>query len=385
MNRLQRCHNIDDLRQAARRRLPSPMFHYIDGAADDEATLRRNTSAFDDYVLLPRYLVDVSDIDTSRRVMGHDCALPLMLAPTGMSRLFHREGELAVARAAADAGIFYSLSTVATHSIEAVAAASNGPKLFQLYIFRDRGLNREFIERCRVAGYHGLVLTVDVPIAGNRERDLRTGMTLPPRFGLRGLLEMVGHPEWLWDTLTSPRLQLANVAERAERLGSNGTSIVQYINDQFDRAVDWEDAARMIAEWNGPFAIKGIMTAEDARRAVDAGATAIIVSNHGGRQLDGAPGALDCLREVLDAVGGEAEVILDGGIRRGTHVLKALGLGATACMTGRPYLYGLGAGGEAGVARALSLLTAEIERDMALLGCRGLDDLGSEYVRRLVC
>jgi L-lactate dehydrogenase (cytochrome) len=383
MTLLAGCHNIEDLRAVARRKLPAPMFHYIDGAADDETTLRRNTAAFDDVALVPRYLVDVGEIDTTTRVMGADVSLPLMLAPTGMSRLFHRDGELAVAAAAAEAGVFYALSTVATQSIEAVAGVNSGPKLFQLYILRDRGLNAEFIARCRDAGYQGLCLTVDVPIAGNRERDLRTGMSLPPRFGVRGIAELLAKPGWLWGHLTSPRLELANVADRAG-LAGGATTLARYINSQFDRTVTWEDAAQMIAQWGGPFAIKGILSGEDAIRAADAGATAVIVSNHGGRQLDGAPGTLDCLREVVDAVGDRVEVILDGGIRRGTHVLKALALGARACMVGRPYLYGLAAGGAPGVGRALDLLRAEIERDLALLGCRRVDEVHAGHVRRLV-
>jgi L-lactate dehydrogenase (cytochrome) len=383
MSALDRCHNIDDLRAAARRRLPAPMFHYIDGAADDEFTLRRNTSAFDDYVLVPRYLVDVSRIETDTQVLGAPSRLPLVLAPTGMSRLFHRDGERAVARAAAAAGIPYSLSTVGTCSIEEVAAANGGTKLFQLYILRDRALNAEFMARARESGFHALCLTVDVPVAGNRERDLRTGMSLPPRFGPRGVLDVLRSPAWLWDFLRSPPIELANVAHRAGIAGG-ATTLARYISEQFDPTVTWDDAARMIDDWGGPFAVKGILSADDARRAVDAGASAVIVSNHGGRQLDGAPGALDCLQEVLDAVGDRVEVILDGGVRRGTHVLKALALGARACMIGRPYLYGLGAGGEAGVRRALGLLAAELVRDMALLGCTRVSEIGPGHVRRRV-
>ncbi len=361
------------------------MFHYIDGGADDEGTLRRNTAAFDDYALLPRYLVDVQHIDTRCHVLGADLALPLVLAPTGMSRLFHHEGELAVARAAQRAGVYYSLSTVATQSIEAVAGVSAGPKLYQLYILRDRGLNSEFMARAREAGYTALCLTVDVPVAGNRERDLRTGMSLPPRLGVKGILDILTSPSWLWGFLRSPGFELANVAHRPEFKEQVGSSVAQYINDQFDATVTWDDAEQMIAEWNAPFAIKGILSAEDAKRAAQIGASAVIVSNHGGRQLDGAPGALDCLREIVDAVGDQVEVILDGGIRRGTHVLKALACGATACMAGRAYLYGLAAGGESGVSRALELLAAELQRDMALLGCCRLEDLDASFLRRAVC
>ncbi|MEO0424385.1 MAG: alpha-hydroxy acid oxidase [Pseudomonadota bacterium] len=382
---IQRCHNIADLRRRAQRRIPAPMFHYIDGGADDEGTMRRNTEAFDDFTLVPRYLVNVEQIDTRRRVLGADLALPLVLAPTGMSCLFHHEGELAVARAAARAGVYYSLSTVATKSIEDVAAVNDGPKMYQLYILRDRGLNREFMTRAREAGYTALCLTVDVPVAGNRERDLRTGMALPPSLGLKGIFDILTSPSWLWGFLRSPGFELANVAHRAEFKEQQGSSVAQYINDQFDPTVTWEDAEQMIAEWGGPFAIKGILSADDAKRAAQIGASAVIVSNHGGRQLDGAPGALDCLREVVDAVGDQVEVILDGGIRRGTHMLKALACGATACMAGRAYLYGLAAGGEAGVTRALDLMAAELQRDMALLGACTLDDVDASCLRRSVC
>ncbi|MEO0971972.1 MAG: alpha-hydroxy acid oxidase, partial [Pseudomonadota bacterium] len=231
-----------------------------------------------------------------------------------------------------------------------------------------------------------LCLTVDVPIAGNRERDLRTGMSLPPRLGVKGVLDILTSPAWLWGFLRSPGFELANLADREDLAQQSGSaSVAEYINSQFDSTVTWSDAEQMIADWGGPFAIKGIMSADDARRAADIGASAVIVSNHGGRQLDGAPGALDCLRDVVDAVGDRVEVILDGGIRRGTHLLKALACGATACMAGRAYLYGLGAGGEAGVSRALELLHAELRRDMALLGCCDVDAVDAQCVRRAVC
>lgn len=378
---LKRSHNVADLRRAARLRVPSPMFHYMDGGADDEITMRRNSRDFDHHELMPRYLVDVSSIDTSTTVMGQPVSMPLILAPTGMSRLFHHEGELAVARAAARAGTIYSLSTVATHTIEQVAAAAAGPKWFQIYVFKDRGLITEFIARCRDAQYHALCLTIDLPLTGNRERDLRTGMVIPPRFSLAGWLDFALHPLWSSNYLGSPPFTLANVAHRVSGPAGDMSTLVSYIASQFDRTIRWNDAAKMIEEWNGPFAIKGIMTAHDARRAVEIGANCIIVSNHGGRQLDHAPSPIDVLPEIVDAVGGRAEVVLDGGVRRGTDVLKALAYGARACMTGRCYLYGLGAGGEPGVDRALSLLKSELERDMALLGVRRVEEITREYVR----
>lgn len=379
---LKRCHNIADLRKAAASRVPAPMFHYMDGAADDEVTLGRNVSAFDELELLPRNLIDISHIDPTTTVLGQPVSMPLILAPTGMSRLFHWQGERAVSRAAARAGTIYSLSTVGTHSIEEVAAACHGPKWFQIYVFKDRGLITEFIARCRAAQYHALCLTIDLPLTGNRERDLRTGMMIPPKFTLSSWLDFVLHPIWSLCYVTSPPFSLANVAHRvASANRDNVQTLVSYIGEQFDRSVTWDDARLMIEQWNGPFAIKGILTADDAKRAVDIGATAIIVSNHGGRQLDHVPAPIDVLPEIVEAVAGRAEVIVDGGIRRGTDVLKALALGAQACMTGRCYLYGLGAGGEAGVDRALALLKSEIVRDMALLGCRNVKEITRNHVR----
>jgi L-lactate dehydrogenase (cytochrome) len=377
------CRNIADLRELARRRVPAPMFHYIDGAAEDEWTLRESTGAFDRWMLMPRTLVDVSALDTSVEVLGQRIALPFFCAPTGMSRLFHHEGELAVARAARAAGTMYSLSTMGSRSIEDVAAVSDGPKMYQIYVFKDRELCREFIARCKASGYHALCLTVDVPVPGNRERDLRTGMTIPPSITLRSAFNVARHPRWLWHYLTTPRLQLANVVHRISDGSRDVSTLASYIHRQFDRTVTWDDAAWMAREWGGPFLVKGVLTAEDARRAVAAGATAIAVSNHGGRQLDSTPAPVEVLSEIVDAVGDRAEVILDGGVRRGVHVLKALALGAKACMIGRAYLYGLGAGGEPGVARAIEILRTELERDMALLGVRRVSEITPEHIRRV--
>jgi L-lactate dehydrogenase (cytochrome) len=380
---LKRCQNIADLRRMAHWRVPAPMFHYMDGAAEDEITYRRNSSDFDHLEFLPRNLVDISEIDPSTTVMGQRIEFPVVLAPTGMSRLFHWEGERAVARAAGRAGTVYSLSTVGTHSIEEVAACNPGPKWFQIYVFKDRGLVSEFIQRCRAAQYHALCLTIDLPITGKRERDFRTGMTLPPTFTLRSWLDFVLHPVWSATHVTSAPFSLANVAHRVQTVDSdNVETLMSYIGSQFDRTVTWDDAAAMVQEWGGPFAVKGILTVDDAKRAVDIGATAIIVSNHGGRQLDHCPTPIDVLPEIVAAVGDRAEVILDGGVRRGTDVLKALALGARACMTGRCYLYGLGAGGEAGVDKALQILRDEIVRDMALLGTRNVKEITGSYVRR---
>ncbi|MCY3732015.1 MAG: alpha-hydroxy acid oxidase [Rhodospirillaceae bacterium] len=377
---LDRCYNIARLRERAARRLPAPMFHYIDGAAGDEWTMRQNTDAFDRYELVPRFLVDVSEIDLSTRVFGQTIDMPFFCAPTAMSRLFHHEGETAVARAANRAGTLYSLSSISTASIEEAAAATDGPKLFQIYVFKDRSLNHEFIQRCKASGYHALALTVDVPVAGNRERDLVTGMTVPPQLTLASLFNFAMHPRWVWNYFTNPPIELANVRDRIK---GDVTTLVSFFNDELDRTVSWDDAAWMIEEWGGPFAIKGILCAEDALRAAEVGASAVMVSNHGGRQLDTSPAPIEVLPEIVDAVGDRMEVILEGGVRRGVHVLKALALGATACSGGRPYLFGLGAGGEAGVDLALEILRSDIERDMRILGCRNVGEVDSSRIRRV--
>jgi L-lactate dehydrogenase (cytochrome) len=379
---LDKCFSIADLRTKAKKRIPAPVFHYMDGAAEDEVTLGQNRNAFSKYQIVPRVLRDVSKVDTSTSILGQASSLPLVLAPTGMSRLFHYRGEDAVSRAAANAGLIYSLSTMSTFSIEEVAAMTTGPKWFQIYVWRDRELLKSFIERCRDSGYKALCLTVDVPVFGQRERDMRTGVTIPPELTLRSMFDTLMRPQWLMQYLTSARMELANVRGHSS-VSNDAFVLAEYTNAQFDPSVDWDAAAWMIQQWQGDFAIKGIMSKTDALRAVDIGATAIIVSNHGGRQLDHAPGSFDVLAEIVDVVDGHAEVILDGGVRRGTDVIKALALGAKACMIGRSYLYGLGAGGEAGVDRALGLLGDEIRRNMALLGVTSVADIDASYLKRV--
>ncbi len=378
---LRHCHNVADFRLLAKKKLPAPIFHYMDGAADDELTLKRSTAAFDDYELIPNYLVDVEKIDMTTEILGQKIEWPVFLSPTGMSRLFHYKGEPVVARAAARAGTLYSLSTLATTSIEDVAASSDGPKMFQIYVLKDRGLNKEFIERCRAANFAALCLTVDVPVAGNRERDYYTGMTLPPRFTLGSMLSFAAHPAWTFHQLFSKKIDLANVSHRFAGGSGGTTSVIEYMNSQFDRTVTWDDAAKMIDMWGGPFAIKGILSVQDAKRAAEIGATAIMVSAHGGRQMDSVPAPIDQIGRIADAVGDRIEIILDGGVRRGSHVLKALAMGARACSIGRAYLFGLAAGGEAGVDRALSLLRAEVERGMILLGCKQIDQIDGSLIR----
>ena len=379
--RLSRCHNIADLRRMAKQRLPAPMFHYIDGGSDDEWSLRRNTSAFDDYELWPNYLRDISAIDLSTTLLGQKIAWPVFLAPTGMSRLFHHEAELAVARAAQKFGTFYTLSTLGTTRIEEIAAQGAGPWMFQIYILKDRGLTAEFVERCKAAKYHALCLTVDTALAGNRERDRVTGMVLPPRFSLKSVASFAAHPRWALHLLMNPDFRLANVVHRVGNLGT--VSVIDYVNGQFDRTVTWDDVARLVEQWGGPFVLKGIQSPADAKRAVDVGATAVMLSNHGGRQLDASPAPVDCVAPIRDAVGDKLELIVDGGVRRGTHVIKALALGANACSVGRPYLYGLAAGGQKGVEHALGLLRAELERSLALLGCRSIAEIGPDHIGRV--
>ena len=378
---LSRCNNINDLRSLAKRRLPRSMFHYIDGGADDEVTLRRNTDAFDDYEIQPRFLRPVDEIDTTVTLFGKKLDVPFFIAPTGMSRLFHHTKENAVARAAAKFGTAYSLSTLGTASLEEIAKETDGPKIFQIYILKDRELTREFVERCKAANYDVLCLTVDVPLAGNRERDKVTGMTMPPRFTMKSLFSFFTHLNWSFNLLLHPDFRLANVVHRVDALGKGAMGLIEYVNGQFDRTVTWDDAARLIQQWGGPFVIKGVLTAEDAKRAREIGATALMISNHGGRQMDGVPAAIDCLAPIRDAVGSDMELILDGGIRRGTHILKALALGADAVSIGKAYLYGLAAGGQKGVELALQILKDELERDMALMGCGTIQELSTEFVK----
>ncbi len=386
MGRFSRITNAMAFRELAKARLPAPMFHYIDGGGDDEWTLRRNTEAFFGYELVPHYLVDVSSIDMSTKLFGTTLDLPFFLSPTGMSRLFHHDKEPAVARAADNFGTMYSLSTLATTSIEDVAAIGTSPKMFQIYVFKDRELTRELIQRCKAAGYTSLCLTVDVPIAGNRERDTHTGMTMPPKFSLGSLASFALHPHWALNLLREPNFQIANVVQRIDALKNNTMSLIQYVNTQIDQSLNWDDAAWMIEEWGGPFAIKGLQSANDAKRAVEVGASAIMISNHGGRQLDGVPAPVDCIQPMRAAVGDALELIVDGGVRRGTHVLKALALGADACSFGRPYLYALAAGGQAGVERMLTLMQAELSRDMKMLGVTSIDEVKANgaYVQRLM-
>ncbi len=372
--RLKNCYKTEDFRQLAKRRLPSPIFDYIDGGADDEVTLRRNSDAFNACDLVPNVLAGVDSVDLSTEVLGQRLDFPLFMSPTAMQRLFHHDGERALAKAAENLGTMFSVSTIGTRSIEELGAFA-AAKLFQIYIHNDPALTTDLIARCKEAKYDALALTVDAIVAGNRERDYMSGMTTPPKLTPKSLLSFALHPEWSLNYVFREKFDLPNVSKFIN-VGSNvQSSIVDYINTQMKRSISWDDAAQMVEEWGGPFAIKGVMSVDDARRSVDAGASAIMVSNHGGRQLDGSRSPFDQLDAIVDAVGGQIEIILDGGVRRGTHVLKALAKGATACSGGRMYLYALAGAGSAGVERAMSLLKAEIERDMILMGCRSLSEL----------
>ena len=372
--RLKNCYKTEDFRQLAKRRLPSPIFDYIDGGADDEVTLRRNSESFDTCDLVPNVLAGVDSVDLSTEVLGQRLDFPVFMSPTAMQRLFHHDGERALAKAAENLGTMFSVSTIGTRSIEELGAFA-AAKLFQIYVHNDPALTTDLIARCKEAKYDALALTVDAIVAGNRERDYISGMTTPPKLTPKSLLSFALHPEWSLNYLFREKFDLPNVSKFIKAGSNVQYSIVDYINTQMKRSINWDDAAQMIEEWGGPFAIKGVMSVDDARRSVDAGASAIMISNHGGRQLDGSRSPFDQLDAIVDAVGGQIEIILDGGVRRGTHVLKALAKGATACSGGRLYLYALAAAGSAGVERALSLLKAEIERDMVLMGCRSITEL----------
>lgn len=378
--RLKNCYRTSDFRRLAKRRLPSPIFHYIDGGSDDEVTLRRNTDAFESWDLVPNVLAGISDVDLSTSVMGRKLDLPLFFSPTAMQRLFHHDGERALARAAEKFGTMFGVSTIGTRSIEELGAMTSAPKMFQIYVHNDPALTSDLIARCKEAKFDALALTVDTIVAGNRERDYITGMTTPPKLTPRSLLSFAMHPEWTFNYLLRERFDLPNVSRYVKAGSSVASSVVNYLNTEMKRSIDWGDVARMIEEWGGPFAIKGVMSVRDAQRAVDVGATAIMISNHGGRQLDGSRSPFDQLPAIADAVGGQIEIIVDGGIRRGTHVVKALAMGATACSGGRMYLYALAGAGTAGVERAIGLLRDEIRRDMMLMGCRSVAELNGSML-----
>jgi L-lactate dehydrogenase (cytochrome) len=372
---LRDCYNFDDFKKLAKKKLPSPIFHYIDGGSDDETTLNRNTDAFNECDLVPNVLTNVKEVDLSVEVLGKKIDFPLFLSPTAMHRLYHHDGEKASAKAAEKMGTMFSLSTMATTSIETIGNLTGGPKMFQLYIHKDRSLTENLIERCKRTGFHAMCLTVDTVVAGNRERDYRTGFSTPPRLTLKSLLSFAMHPNWSLNYLLRKKIELANVVHMTDKGTSIDKSVIQYINEQFDPSMEWKDAEYCVQKWGGPFALKGVMSVEDAKKAIDIGCSAIIISNHGGRQLDGSRAPFDQVKAISDAVGDKIEIILDGGIRRGTHVLKAIAAGAKACSIGKGLLFSLSAGGQEGVEKMLSNMREEIYRDMVLMGCKNIKEL----------
>lgn len=377
---LRDCHNAMDFEAAARRRLPRPLFDYIQGGADDETTIAANVAAFDRYALAPHYLRDIREIDMRRSVLGCDLEWPLILSPTGMSRMFHPDGERGVAIEAARAGIGYALSTMGSASLETIAEISAGPKIYQLYLLADDALNFAAIDRAKAAGYNALCLTVDTIVAGNRERDLRSGLTIPPKIGVTSLAQFLARPGWCFDYLRGGKFSMPNIAPPGSA-ATDISTLSAFFAGKMERHISWQRVERIAAYWGGPLAVKGLQTPEDVILAADHGATAVIVSNHGGRQLDGSAATIDLIADIADRAGDRIEMILDGGVRRGTHIVKALAMGARACMTGRPYVYALGAYGQPGVAQLLTILRAETERALALLGCASIDELGREHLR----
>lgn len=374
------CYNFDDFRKLAKKKLPAPIFHYIDGGADDEVTLNRNTEAFNECDLVPNILNSVGEPDLSTNLFGRKIDMPLFLSPTAMQSLYTPEGDKASARAAEKFGTMYSMSTMASFSIEEIANISSGPKLFQLYVHKDQSITDDLIDRCKRANFDGLCLTVDTLVAGNRERDHRTGFTTPPKLTLESLLSFAMRPEWVFKYLTNKKFELANIKNKTDKGTNIAKSVIDYINEQYDPAMNWKDAEYCVKRWNGPFALKGVMSVEDAKKAIDIGCTAIMISNHGGRQLDGSRSPFDQVKAISDAVGDKLEIILDGGIRRGTHVLKALAAGATACSFGKAFLFSLGAGGQRGVERLLDNMQKEIRRNMVLMGCKSIKDLDASKI-----
>jgi L-lactate dehydrogenase (cytochrome) len=378
--RVSDCHNFHDFRRLAKRRLPGPIFDYIDGAADDEVTYRRNVASFERCDLVPNVLRGVETVDMSVRVMGQKLAMPVYCSPTALQRLFHHRGERAVAAAAEKYGTMFGVSSLGTVSLEELRKAHKTPQVYQFYYHRDRGLNRAMMQRAKEAGVEVMMLTVDSITGGNRERDLRTGFSIPFRLTLAGMLQFAIKPMWGINYVTHEGFKLPQLDQHVD-MGGGTVSIGKYFTEMLDPSMNWNDVAEMVRLWNGQFCLKGIMSAEDARRAAEIGCTGIVLSNHGGRQLDGSRAAFDQLAEIVDAVGDRIDVIMDGGIQRGTHVLKALSVGAKAVGVGRFYLYPLAAAGQAGVERALGLMRSEIERGMKLMGCTTIDQLSRENLR----
>jgi L-lactate dehydrogenase (cytochrome) len=378
--RLSDCHNFHDFRRLARQRLPGPIFNYIDGAADDETTYRRNTASFESCDLLPSVLRGVGDIDMSVVVMGQKLSMPVYCSPTALQRLFHHDGERAVAAAADRFGTMFGVSSLGTISLEEARRISKAPQVYQFYFHKDRGLNREMMARAKQAGVEVMMLTVDSITGGNRERDKRTGFAIPFRLNLAGMAQFAVKPAWAINYFTHEKFRLPQLDTHVD-MGSGTMSISHYFTEMLDPAMNWDDVAEMVKIWGGHFCLKGIMTVEDAKKAIDIGCTGIVLSNHGGRQLDGSRSGFDQLAEIVAAVGDQIDVMMDGGVQRGTHVLKALSLGAKAVGVGRYYLFPLAAAGQAGVERALLQMRTEIERGMKLMCCASVSELSISNLR----
>ncbi|MEL6892398.1 MAG: alpha-hydroxy acid oxidase [Actinomycetota bacterium] len=378
--RLKRIASIEDYRRVAKRRLPGGVFDYIDGAAEDERTKQANADGFDALEWRPQILRDVSSIDTTTTLLGQPLSMPLVVAPTGYTRIAHSQGELAVARAAERAGVPYALSTMGTRSIEDVAGVSDGNKWFQVYMWRDRGLVRELIERSAAAGYTTLWLTVDTAVLGRRERDVRRGFELPPRIGPRTLIDGAVHPAWTIDFLRNDPIVFANLVNSSVPDGSEPIALAKKAKSQFDQSMSWDSVEWLRSIWDGPIALKGIQTVGDAKQAVALGVQGVGLSNHGGRQLDHAPIPIELVEPVRQEIQDQGEIICDGGVRRGGDIVKALALGADAVSIGRPYLYALGAAGELGVDHLLTYFREGLERTMALTGVRSLAEIDRSLV-----
>jgi L-lactate dehydrogenase (cytochrome) len=378
---LAKYYNIDDLRLLAKKRVPQAVFDYADGAAEDESTKENNRSAFQKWKFIPDVLTDVSEVDTHTKVLETDMPYPFALGPTAISYLFHHAGEPAVARAASKRNFPSTLSSIASTNIEDYAESSNGSVWFQMYVWKNREISHDFIKRCKASNYKAIMLTVDVPVGGKRERDLRSGMTVPPQLTLASIIDAAFHPNWWWNFIFGPKISFANVKERFTGKKQKLSNIMTYMNQQFDPTVTWEEAKEIASMWGGPFAIKGLMTPEDAEKAIEIGASAIVISNHGGRQLDSAAAPLDVLPEIAKRVNGRVEILIDGGIRRGSDIVKAIALGADACLIGRPWVYGLAAKGEEGVGIAIDVLASEVKRTLQLLGCKSIKDIKRKHIR----
>ena len=373
--------NIADLREIARRRVPRAFFEYADRGSYDEVTLRENRRAFDRLQLRQRVMQNVDHRSLGTTLLGSPVSMPLAIAPTGLTGLQHGSGEILGARAAAEAGIPFCLSTVSICSIEQVRAACDTPFWFQVYVMRDRGFTRELIRRARAAECSALMLTADLTVQGQRHREIKNGLSVPPKVTLRNLFDIMSKPRWVWNVLKAPSRSFGNLDGRIQGADSL-TTLAQWIANQFDPTLNWNDLAWIREEWPGKLIIKGILDAEDARLAVEHGVDAIVVSNHGGRQLDGAPATIDVLPAIVDAVAGRTEVLFDSGITSGQDLIKALALGARAGLIGKAFLYGLGAHGQQGVTQAIELIRRELSVTMALTGQRDATRISRDILWR---